>query len=916
MGGAGHPAAPDPAPRRMRSDPRDRRHPTVYSRPKMVSLHRSSAAAAVTLGSLGLLLAPASRAQEGPSPFRGVVVPGGALAGDADATALELNPGQLGLLDSAGAALVGAGWGRDLQRDGRGLGFTTAAPLIVPRLVAAGGLQGLWSSVPGEPELTGKLALGLGYRAGKGLGFGLGWERLLGGRYGGHSSWTAGLGARPAAWLAFGLAVRDLNQPRLAMFAPELDREWDSELALRPLGTDRLELGLGARHVEGGVLRDLQPHARLAFTLRPGLGLFAELETERRRAFVVDARGDMHRPATYRASVGVVTSLERLSLAVAGITGIAGRRVDDDAGPFGPGGALVLRSSFTRRPALVAAHNVARLKLADLGGERAFLDAVLRLRRLADDPAAGAVLLTIDELGLGLGRVEELRALVTGLRQRKPVLAYLTQPTTRDLYLASACDHVVVHPAGNVTLAGLQHVTTFYKGLLDRVGARVDLVRIAEYKGAMEPFVQDGPSPPVSENRDAILDDDWARLRGGFVASRRDRGLDEAGFDRVVTAALFSPEEARAAGLIDAVADERELEQVVRQRLGKSWPIRDADLTRRETGRWRTPRVAVILIEGAIVDGAGGGFLPSSEPLAWSERVIAALTEARSDRSIRAVVLRVNSPGGDAFASDRIAREVARLRQSGKPVIVSMGDVAASGGYYVAAPGDTILADPSTLTGSIGIFGYKVDVAGLLDQLGVTASTAKRGERADLYSPLRPWTDEERAALLARLRHFYDLFLDTVAAGRKGAGVDRVRADELGRGRVWTGSQAQSRGLVDRLGGLPVAIDEAATRAGVPVGPGGLPDLVVLPAPELDPFQALMALGRFVSVDAEESSDVSSDVPPAQVAAASRSNDAGALGALAAGLVRLGAPAWRLLQPLLLSSHGVQARLPYDLEIR
>jgi protease-4 len=552
---------------------------------------------------------------------------------------------------------------------------------------------------------------------------------------------------------------------------------------------------------------------------------------------------------------------------------------------------------------------VARLRVAGLTGERAFLDTVLRLRRLADEPAAGAVLLAIDDLGLGLGRVEELRALVTALGRSKPVVAYLTQPTTRELYLASACGHVVVHPAGNVTLAGLQQVTTFYKGLLDRVGARVDLVRIAEYKGAMEPFVQDGPSQAVRENRDAVLDDDWSRLRAALVASRKGRGFDEARLDQVVATALLSPAEARAAGLVDAVADERELDEVVRQRLGKPWPIRDADATRRETGRWRAPRVAVILIEGAIVDGEGGGLLPSTEPLAWSERVIAALDQARSDPATRAVVLRVNSPGGDAFASDRIAREVARLRRSGKPVIVSMGDVAASGGYYVAAPGDAILAEASTITGSIGIFGYKVDVAGLLEQVGVTAHTTKRGERADLYSPLRAWTDDERAALLERLRHFYDLFLDTVVAGRKRAGVDRSRADELGRGRIWTGSQAQAAGLVDRLGGVGVAIDEAAARAGIPVGPGGLPELVVLPAPELDPLQALLLLGRLVSGDAE-----ASDVPPSEARVVDPPSSA--IAALAGGLLRLGAPAWRLLQPLLLSGQGVQARLPYDLEIR
>jgi protease-4 len=274
------------------------------------------------------------------------------------------------------------------------------------------------------------------------------------------------------------------------------------------------------------------------------------------------------------------------------------------------------------------------------------------------------------------------------------------------------------------------------------------------------------------------------------------------------------------------------------------------------------------------MDGEGSDFPFPSNEIAWSDRIIAALEEAGDDPSVGAVVLRVNSPGGSVLASDRIARVLLRLRKRGKPVLASMGDVAASGGYYVAAPASEIFASPSTLTGSIGIFGFKVDLNALLGHLGIASETYKRGAHADLFSISHGWNDEERALISGRMEQIYRRFLDTVAEGRGSRGVSAARADELGRGRIWTGSQAASVGLVDRMGGISAAIDEAARRGGVPVGPGGLPELVVLPRP----------------------------VPSVL----------GALSRIPGGRVAL-----RLLLPLVAEGGtGILARLPYDIETK
>ena len=228
--------------------------------------------------------------------------------------------------------------------------------------------------------------------------------------------------------------------------------------------------------------------------------------------------------------------------------------------------------------------------------------------------------------------------------------------------------------------------------------------------------------------------------------------------------------------------------------------------------------------------------------VAGADTLVEALEECRRDASIRAVVLRVNSPGGSAFSSDVIARAVSRLRAAGKPVITSMGDVAASGGYYVAAPTDVIFAEPSTTTGSIGIFGFKLDVSRLLAALSINVEVYRRGPHADQLLPFRPWTDEERAMAERKIRYLYDLFTATVAAGRKARGFTPARVDKVGRGHVWTGAQARTLGLVDELGGVTAAIDRAAALGAVPTDGGQLPDLVVLPRSSATILQKLVGL--------------------------------------------------------------------------
>ncbi|MDB4981654.1 MAG: signal peptide peptidase SppA, type, partial [Myxococcales bacterium] len=549
-----------------------------------------------------------------------------------------------------------------------------------------------------------------------------------------------------------------------------------------------------------------------------------------------------------------------------------------------------------RRPPLLAGGVVARVRLEHLGDDRAFVALVRRLRALAFDPAVAAVLLHVESDGLGLGRIEELRDLVAALRARgKKVFAYGAFPATRDYYLATACDGIVMHPAGTLALTGFSQTVTFYKRALDTIGVNVDLVRIAEFKGAMEPFVFNEQSGPVRDNRNDLLDDIYKRLLAAIAHARGTDAhpLDDAATRALVDRGLFTPEEARTAGLIDAIADDDEIEDYLKRALGRARvTLRDPDPSPLDEA-WPARRVVVVLADGAIVDGPTQHLPFGLGGAAGSDTLVEALEACRKDASVSAVVLRVNSPGGSAFASDVIARSIVKLRKSGKPVVVSMGDTAASGGYYIAAPGDAIFAEPSTVSGSIGIFAYKVDAQKLLATLGLGTETYRRGAHADYMSPYRPWTPAEVKIAADKIRHLYELFLTTVVEGRKSRGLTRARVDELGRGHIWTGAEALSLGLVDRMGGLSDAIDLAASLGHVPTSRDGFPPVAVLPH---EPGGLAQLVGSLAAGGAAES----------ELATLMRQR-----------LAALGGPALRLLGPVLVGNgEGVEARIPYDLELR
>ena len=437
---------------------------------------------------------------------------------------------------------------------------------------------------------------------------------------------------------------------------------------------------------------------------------------------------------------------------------------------------------------------------------------VERLVMARDDKAVGAVLVRIDATPLGPGRVEELRTLLAAVRQRKPVLAYLTGGGTREYWLASAATAVAAPPGAPLFLNGFSSSELYFRDLLSRIGVGVQVVRAGAYKTATEPLVRSGPSPEAREMTDSILDEVFGRLVSDVAEARR---LAPERVRSLVDQGLFTSDEARAEGLLDATVWPDEVAQWASRVAGRHLPDSGAYRPEpvREAQRWGTPPVIeVIRLSGIIARGPGGSDFLGQDVLASADAVAAELHRAADDPEVRAIVLRIDSPGGDGLASDLVWREVVRTRRKGKPVVASMGDLAASGGYLVAAGADAIVAEPTTLTGSIGVFAAKPDLGGLLEKLSVHRDAATRGDKAQVLSILRPWSEAEEAAVQHQVDAFYALFLDRVAEGRK---LPRAAVEAVASGRVWTGRQALDRHLVDRIGTLADAVAMARAMAGI-----------------------------------------------------------------------------------------------------
>ena len=407
-------------------------------------------------------------------------------------------------------------------------------------------------------------------------------------------------------------------------------------------------------------------------------------------------------------------------------------------------------------------------------------------------------------------KIQEIRDAVIDFRKSgKRVNAFLEDAGDREYYLATAADRIFMLPTSPLDVKGLASYEVFLRGTFDKIGAQADFERIGDYKTAPNQLTERGFTPAHREMSESLNRDMFEQLVRGIADGRKKR-VDEV--KALIDDGPFVPEQALKAGLVDKLAYEDQLDD-----LGATTKtsIEGDDYARGRRGSVgsRAPRIAVIYMSGVIASGKGG-FDPLNGDVVGSVALLKAIRAARADNSLRAIVLRIDSPGGSSTASDVIWRElvVTRDQKPGRPLVASMSDLAASGGYYLAMAAPQIVAQPATLTGSIGIFGGKFITGGTYQKLGANIESMTLGKNAGMESPTRPFTDSERAKLREELRVFYDQWIQKVAVARK---MPAARVDELGRGRVWTGAQARQNGLVDELGGLDRAVALAKEKAGI-----------------------------------------------------------------------------------------------------
>lgn len=615
------------------------------------------------------------------------------------------------------------------------------------------------------------------------------------------SSWDMGLQARLLHWLAFSAMIRDVNTPFLGSSVVE----------------PTVVLGAGVRLLEGRISLEadstLFPDSprtlpRFMAALEPldGVRIFGQVLTD------TGSQGNDWQ------FVEATTGLE---LAIGGNMGVTG------AGTFGQGssggysGAVRLSEASYRtfykgkkrfqKIAFVGAlgEQAPRNILGQVDG-RSLLDELQTIKAMAADETVEGLIIELSGVETGYAQLWELRRALADFRATgKKIVAYMHSSGYREYYLASVADVVTMGQNITFNARGIVAQTNFYRGAFDKLGVQADFLRIGEYKGAPESYTRESPTEPNEAALVDYIDSVWSLQIDEIAASR---GLDAAALRDLIDHAPLEPTAAQDSKLIDRIIYFDELEDVLKELYGDDVIIAESYAKTARDYDWsQKPIIAVIYIDGTIVTGESGANPILGSYLTGSATLDRAAKWAKDNKRVKAVVLRVNSPGGSAVASDLMYRALKKLGED-KPIIVSMSNVAASGGYYVSAAGDTILCDEPTLTGSIGIFSGKFALRGLLDKVGVNPVAWERGDNANIFGVTEPWSDAEKKTVFAQITYLYELFLKQVSAGRP---LSRDEVNAIGRGHIWSGQAAKEIKLCDRNGGLLDALEFARDKAGL-----------------------------------------------------------------------------------------------------
>jgi protease IV len=631
---------------------------------------------------------------------------------------------------------------------------------------------------------------------------------------GGLTGISAALSYRPDPHLGLAFVAHDFNGPSETGLPPNgypiLDRSFVLSAAFRPTGRRGLEIGLdleclddipaaGTAVPPAGTTTSshclaasgtYEPRATLGIDV-PGVGRV------RGDVQVWNLANDQHRGVVGTAGI---------EFALGGFTAGGGALFGSGLGTGTSVGEYLTASiSGYANPGLFSMKHAVSFRFESTPSVRRHTALLRKLWKVAEDTdIAGVALVLRAEPADSYAHAEELADAIRVLRARKKkVLCSWEEAGAKSLYVCANADRIVVNPAGGLHYMGLKMQYFYLKKLLDKLGVKAEFVRVSDHKSAPEQFTNEHASAISDADHEDLLREYEAVFTKDIAVGRR---MTEERVRQVTAAGPFVASEAREAGFVDGTAYDDEVERAMQDLLGQKVSVaKYTEETMAPEQFGVANRVALVYIEGEMIDGRSSHIPLVDVDLLGSYSVVDTIKGVKDDGTVKAVVLRIESPGGSSMAADVMWRAIDQLAKA-KPVIVSMGTVAASGGYYVAAPAKSIYALPLTMTGSIGVFYGKADLSGMLGKIGVTLDTYKTTPRADAESLFRPFTDDERKALNIKIGQYYDTFLDRVSKGRH---MSKEEVDRVGEGRVWTGQEALDHRLVDRLGGLREALDEA-----------------------------------------------------------------------------------------------------------
>jgi protease-4 len=758
----------------------------------------------------GLLAAllPVSAYADEPFPGRAerILSPGRSTAAEDSAEALVLNPANLAYMPAAELRWTGVRC-PDTKRVacGHAVDLATTLPFHL-----ATGFRVDYVSPPGGPQGAGFPFNGIDYTW---LTWGLGWRISERVSFGSSIQWSysqnpytnhlfgisAGLDYRPNTHFGFAIVAHDFNGPAEQALpptgAPILDRQFVGAMAFRPTGTRAVELDVEGKYFDG--VDDVHPRVALGVDV-PGVGrLRGDVEAS-------NIGNDSRRGI--QATAGAEIYFNALSGGGGAIFGSALGR-DTSVGEY-----ATFAVSGWLSPGVPRSEKAVSIRLESTPGTRSHVHLLRRLWRLAEDKETTSVTMVVRaEPASSFAHAEELADAFRVLKAHgKKVICSFEDAGAKALYACASANRIVINPAGGVRYSGLRTIHIYLAGLLHKIGVNAEFVRIGAHKGAPEQFMNEHASDVAKADQEDLLRQHEAVFARNMLLYRN---IPEDRFREISAKGPFVATEARDAKLVDGFAFDDELERVTQDVVGRKVAYEKFhEETRAPNHFGPRPRIAVLYIDGDIIDGRSSTVPLLDMKLVGSYTIADTAKQLKDNDDIKAVVVRIESPGGSSMASDVMWRALKQLNEK-KPVIVSMGSVAASGGYYVAAPARMIFALPLTITGSIGIFYGKADISGLLDKIGVNVEVRKTNSRADAESLFRGFTDDEKVELRHKVQQFYDVFLDRVAEGRH---MSKEEVDQVGQGRVWAGQQALDKKLVDRMGGLRHALDAARDAAHLP----------------------------------------------------------------------------------------------------